>query len=132
MNERVLSMLGLMKRAGAITTGEVNTGSAAKAHKAVLIALCSDSSENARHRADNFSNTNNVGLITLPFTKYEVASAVGSAEFSMLAFTDALFTAALLKLINEDGSYSSLIEKLEAMRPKNAKQKKLNNKRTNI
>lgn len=132
MNERALSMLGLMKRAGAVTVGEVNTGSAAKAHKAVLIGLCSDSSENARHRAVNFSNSTNVGMITLPFTKYETASAVGTAEFSMLAFTDALFTAAFLKLINESGEYSQLIEKLEAMAPQKAKKKKLNNRRTNI
>ena len=44
MSERLLNMLGLMRKAGAIAIGEVNTGGACRGGKAKLLLLASDAS----------------------------------------------------------------------------------------
>ncbi len=102
MREKILSLLGLMRRANAIAVGEVNTGSAAKAGKAKLLLLASDASENARHRAEGFAAGRGLPLSALPFTKEEIASAVGMSGGSMAAVTDLGFASALLKALAEE------------------------------
>ena len=98
---KILGLLGLMRRAGAIEIGEVNTGSAAHAHKAKLILLAADASENARKRAETFAFSGKAKLTALPFTKEEFASAVGLSGCSMAAVTDRGFADALLKKLAE-------------------------------
>ena len=102
MREKILPLLGLMRRANAIAVGEGNTGGAAKAGKAKLLLLASDASENARRRAEGFAAGRGLPLTTLPFTKEEFASAVGLSGGSMAAVTDLGFAAALLKALAED------------------------------
>ena len=46
--DKILNMLGLMRRANAIQIGETNTGSAVRAGKAKLLLLASDASDNAK------------------------------------------------------------------------------------
>ena len=55
MRDKLLHLLGLMRRANALAVGEVNTGSTARAGKAKLLLLASDASENARRRAEGFA-----------------------------------------------------------------------------
>ena len=54
MREKTLNLLGLMRRANAISLGETNTGASVRAGKAKLLLLALDASENARHRAEGF------------------------------------------------------------------------------
>ena len=102
MREKVLSLLGLMRRANAIAVGEVNTGSAARAGKAKLLLLAADASENARHRAEGFAAGRNVPLLSLPVTKEELASALGLSGGSMAAITDLGFANTLLKALAQE------------------------------
>ena len=102
MREKTLHLLGLMRRANAIAVGEENTGSTARAGKAQLLLLASDASENARRRAEGFAAGREAPLITLPFTKEEIASSVGLSGGSMAAITDVGFAAALLKALAEE------------------------------
>ena len=51
MSERLLNMLGLMRKAGAIDIGETNTGGACRAGKAKVLLLAADASDNAQSRA---------------------------------------------------------------------------------
>ena len=102
MRERILSLLGLMRRATAIAVGEDNTGAAARAGKAKLLLLAADASENARRRAEGFAAGRQLPLSTLPFTKEAFASAVGLSGGSMAAVTDLGFAAALLKALAKE------------------------------
>ena len=116
MREKVLSLLGLMRRANAIAVGEVNTGSAARAGKAKLLLLAADASENARHRAEGFAAGRNVALLPLPVTKEELASALGLSGGSMAAITDLGFANALLKALaqEEPERYGAAAAEMEA------------------
>ena len=55
MSDKILNMLGLMRRANAIQIGETNTGAAVRGGKAKLLLLAADASDNARSRAEGFA-----------------------------------------------------------------------------
>lgn len=99
MSEKILSLLGLMRRANAIDIGETNSGAAVRAGKAKLLLLASDASENARHRAEGFVTGKRTVLLPLPFTKDEISGSVGVRGCSMAAVTDIGFANALMKLL---------------------------------
>ncbi len=99
MRENTLRLLGLMRRANALSVGEENTGSTARAGKAALLLLASDSSENARKRAQGFAGARQLPILTLPCTKADFAAAVGVSGGSMAAVTDPGFAGALLRAL---------------------------------
>ena len=139
MREKILHLLGLMRRANAIAVGEVNTGATARGGKAKLLLLASDASENARHRAEGFTAGRNLPLLELPFTKEEFSSCVGVNGGSMAAITDLGFANALLKAlaIEQPERYGALAAELEARyaRSRNDQQgrnKRIGKRRTNV
>ena len=97
MNSDAILFLGLMKRAGALSTGEADTGSAARAGKAQLILLAKDASDNAVKRAESFSRIGHCPLAVLEYTKEELGYSMGGNLCSMTAVTDRGFSDAFLK-----------------------------------
>ena len=134
MREKLLHLLGLMRRANAIAVGEMNTGAAARGGKAKLLLLASDASENARDRAEGFSAGRNLPLTELPFTKEEFSSAVGVNGGSMAAITDLGFANALLKALaaEEPERYAPLAAETEARYERERKEQQTRNKRIGI
>ena len=108
--DKALGLLGLMRKANEIAIGEVDTGAAAKAHKAKLLLLASDASDNAGKRLCGFARAGNVKTLKLPYTKDEISAATGKPGCSMAAVCDAGFAAALIKLLPEaDGDAECLM-----------------------
>ena len=101
MKEKILGLLGLMRRAGAIAVGEEKTGESARTDKARLLLLSADASDNARKRIEGFAAAGKVPWVALPFTKAEFAAAVGLVGGSMAAIEDAGFAGALLKALSQ-------------------------------
>ena len=120
-----IKFLGLARRAGFLEIGEESTGAAARAHKARLLVICSDSSENARKRAANFSAAGNVPCVELPCSKLELGAAVGVGSPSMAAVTDiGMASGFLTKLASENpGRYEECAQDL-AHRAEKAMQRK--------
>ena len=103
MQNKILSFIGLMKKAGALVSGEENCGKTCRAKKAVYIYLASDSSENCRKKAASFAGTGNVPLRELPFTKSELAITLNTGECALICCTDNGFSSALEKKLEEYG-----------------------------
>ena len=101
MSEKLLNMLGLMRKANCIQIGETNTGSAARAGQAKLMILASDASENARSRARGFAAAKSTVSMVLPFTTEEISSHVGVHGCSMAAITDIGFANAFIKVLSQ-------------------------------
>ena len=99
--DKILNMLGLMRRANAIQIGETNTGSAVRAGKGKLLLLAADASDNAKSRAEAFVRGRNVTTVSLPYAKEEISAAVGLNGCSMAAVTDLGFAEALMKSLCE-------------------------------
>lgn len=125
MKEKILNNLGLMRRANAIAIGETNTGAAVRGGRAVILALASDASQNARSRAEGFVYGRSTVLITLPFTKEEISDHVGVTGCSMVAITDSGFANALMKSLAATWpeNYTEAAETIAARYLKAAKRK---------
>ena len=114
MSDKILGLLGLMRRSSSVEIGEEKTRTAARAGKARLILLASDASENAGKRAEGFAAMHGTQLAVLPYTKEQVSAAVGVNGCSMAAVTDMGFANALMKALSELNSeeYGEAAEKM--------------------
>ena len=114
MMEKVLSLLGLMKKAGAIACGEDNSIDAVRDGKAKLLILAGDASDNARKRAENLCAGRKLIKLELECTKAELARALGMSGCSMAAICDLGFAVALVKELCriKPGEYDEIFERL--------------------
>ena len=114
MMEKVLSLLGLMKKAGAIACGEDNSIDAVRDGKAKLLILAGDASDNARKRAENLCAGRKLIKLELECTKAELAWALGMSGCSMAAICDLGFAVALVKELCriKPGEYDEIFELL--------------------
>lgn len=143
MREKALTLLGLMRKANAIEIGEENTGAAVREHAAKLVILASDSSENARKRAEGYVYGSKALLLTVPFTKQEISEHVGKPGCSMLALCDIGFADAFVKLLAQlspteyeeaaqfIGRRASEAKKRRLCRPEQQKNKTIGKRRNN-
>lgn len=126
MSERLLNMLGLMRRANAIEIGETNAGGTCRAGKAKLLLLAADASDNAQSRAEGFVRGRRVITVRLPFTKAEVSAHVGISGCSMAAVTDIGFANAFIKALSQEypGQYDDCAAEVERRFSKTERRKK--------
>jgi ribosomal protein L7Ae-like RNA K-turn-binding protein len=122
--DKALDYLGIARKAGLLTTGAENCGTAVRTGKAKLLLLASDASENARHRAEGFVFGRKTPLAVLPFDKETLSERTGKPGCTMLAFTDiglaSRFAAALALT---EPRFAELASALEAKEKKAAERK---------
>ena len=126
MSERLLNMLGLMRKAGAIAIGEVNTVGACRAGKAKVLLLAADASDNARSRAEGFTRGRSTVTVRLPFTKEDISAHVGVNGCSMAAVTDIGFADAVAKKLAalDPEKFTGAAERM-AIKAQRARERKL-------
>ena len=99
--DKVLSMVGLAMRAGKVTSGELPTEKAVKSHKAVLVLVAGDASENTKKLFKNMC-----AYYHVPFriygTKADLGHAIGKEFRASLALLDQGFAGTILKLVNPE------------------------------
>ena len=125
MREKILNLLGMMRRANAITIGEDKASEIVRAGKAKLLLLASDASDNAVRKAENLANGRNVQLLPLPFDREELGKALGVGSCSVSAVTDLGFAAAWMKLLAAQwpGEYAEAAQAVQERAEKAAKRK---------
>lgn len=119
MMDKTLSLLGLMRKANAISIGETATGKAARDGDAKLILIATDATQNARKRAEGFAAAARLKITELPYTKDEISAATGKPGCSMAAVCDRGFADALLKRLHPNAQ-SATQEQEEGKRRNNA------------
>ncbi len=97
VNDPILHLLGLARKAGKLEIGEEPVGAACRSRHARLVLLASDAAANTRRRCAHFGEAGNVLWLEVPFTKEELGFPLGRSSCAMLAFTDAGFAASLVK-----------------------------------
>ena len=98
-SEKILSILGLCRRAGRLESGELGCEIAIKEKKAKLLILAKDASENTTKKFVNSADFYNIDIVTM-FTKAELGYAIGKDNRAVIAVTDDGFKNKLLQLIN--------------------------------
>ena len=126
MSDKILGLLGLMRRANAVDIGETNSGAAVRRGKAKLLLLASDASDNARRRAETFVFGHRTILLTLPYTKADISGSVGVSGCSMATVTDMGFANALMKALAaaDNEKYGSIANEVEGRFLKTESRKK--------
>lgn len=88
MNDAVLRLLGLARKAGRLEAGEEPAGAACRSGKARLLLVASDAAPNTFRRAAHFGQAGKVLWLTLPHTKEEAGRLLGRKSCALLAVTD--------------------------------------------
>lgn len=94
LNDPILHLLGLAKKAGRLEIGEEPVGAACRSRQARLVLLAADAAPNTRRRAAHFGQAGEVLWLETPFSKRELGFILGRSSCAMLALTDAGFAAA--------------------------------------
>ena len=112
--DKILSLIGLAKKAGRLEVGEEPVGAAARARDARLILLAEDAADNTARRAAHFADAGQCVLLRIPALKTELGRAVGRTQCAMAAMTDVGFASAVAsKLAALDAArYGDAAEKL--------------------
>lgn len=115
MNDPVIHLLGLARKAGRIEVGEEPVGGVCRARKAKLVILAKDAADNTLRRAAHFAEAGNTRYVTVPYTKGELGGALGRESCAMAALTDSGLAASLLKKLAaaHPGEYDEAAAALE-------------------
>ena len=123
--DKLLSLLGLAKKAGRLELGEEPVGSAARVHGVRLLLLSSDAADNTVRRARRFAQEGSCLLAQLPADKTALGRATGRSSCAMLAVTDVGFAAAIAKKLSEldADAYGDLAQRLSVKAARAAERK---------
>ena len=115
MTDKASNYLGIMRKAGKLAIGEVDSGSAVRSGKTAVLCLAQDASDNARRRAEGFVYGRNTPLIRLPYEKETLSRLLGKPGCSMIAVLDpGLASAFVSALAQQDDTYAAVAERLQA------------------
>ncbi|MGP1434281.1 MAG: L7Ae/L30e/S12e/Gadd45 family ribosomal protein [Catonella sp.] len=97
--DKVLSYLGLAKKAGKLATGEFLTENAIYAKKTFLVIIAEDASDNTKKK---FTDRCTHHKVPIKFygTKEELGNATGAAIKASMAVLDEGFSKAILNILN--------------------------------
>ena len=116
-----LNLLGLARRGGNLAIGEEPVGDLCQQHKARVVFLANDAGDTICRRAARMAETGNAPLVTLPWNKAELGSALGRSTCAIAALSDqGLASAVLARLAQNDESLAGLAQ---AMSEKTQRQK---------
>ena len=123
--ERILSMIGLAKKAGFVEIGEEPVGSAARAKHARVILVAGDAAASSVRRAYSFAQSGSCLCLTIDATKDQLGSALGRTSVAMAAVTDIGFAEALVKKLAamDESRYGAAAEQLSVKAKRAAERK---------
>lgn len=102
MNSRIYSFLGLIQKAGKLSSGDDTVEIDIKKHKSKLLILAEDASENTKKRFQNSASHYNIPLLHFG-TKEAIGYAIGKSERSILSINDEGFAETFKNKTAENG-----------------------------
>ena len=111
--DKALNYLSLARKAGRIELGEEPVGAAARAKKARLIMVASDSGDHSWRRVKSFVAGTEQLCLKVPFTKDQMGEAIGRTSLAMAAFTDPALALAFVKALGDPEKYKEALESLD-------------------
>ena len=123
--ERILSMIGLAKKAGLVEIGEEPVGSAARAKHARVILVAGDAAASSVRRAYSFAQSGSCLCLTVDATKDQLGSALGRTSVAMVAVTDIGFAESVVKKLAamDETRYGAAAEQLSVKAKRAAERK---------
>lgn len=128
--DRILSLIGLARKAGRLEIGEEPVGAACRARDARLLLLAEDAADNTSRRAQHFAEAGACVLLRIPADKAALGRAVGRSQCAMAALTDVGFAAALAEKLAalDSGQYAEAAARL-ALKARRAQERRAEQER---
>ena len=101
IEKKVLSLLELSAKSGNLVSGEFSTEKAVKEHKAALVVVAEDASDNTKKSFSNMCAYYHVPMIVFA-DKETLGHAIGKQFRASVAVTQDGFAKAILKLTESD------------------------------
>jgi len=99
-NDKLLSMLGMARKAGKTALGADDILSQINKRKCCFVLISEDLSENSKKKIVNACEYNKIEYINTTYSKEKMGKAVGLIEVSAAGFTEKGFAQAAKKLID--------------------------------
>ncbi len=100
-DKKVLSYLGLARRAGKTASGEFQTEESLKKEKARLVIIASDASDNTKKKFGNMCAWHHVRMVIFS-DKATLGSCIGCGSRSSIALTDPGLADAVAKALGQE------------------------------
>ena len=114
--DKVLSFLGMSKRAGALVTGEDGALGAVRSGEARLLLLASDTAGNTSKKAEFCAESCGAVMVRLPYDKDSLGEMLGRRVCAIMAVTDKNFAKSFMeKLAAERPEYQPALDQLSEL-----------------
>ena len=111
---KALGYLGLARRGGRIAVGEEPCGA----------IVAEDAGDHTFRRARSFARTGKPPVLTVPFSKEELGSALGLNACALAALTDAPLALAFVEALGEPERHQAILETLRTQTARIEKRRK--------
>lgn len=108
-NDKVLSLMGLAKKAGKLKSGEYCVENEIKAKSAKLVIVALDASDNTKKHYSDMCSFRHIPIYQYS-TKEELGKHIGCEERAALVILDDGFASGIKKEIERNQSSSEVIE----------------------
>ena len=109
INDKVLSLIGLAKKAGKCKAGEFSVEAEIKAHKARLVIVALDASDNTKKHYSDMCSYRNIPIVYYS-DKDTLGRCIGCEERAAAVILDDGFASGILKAYERNQSGSEVIE----------------------
>ena len=95
--DKILRLVGLAKRAGALEAGDEPVGAACRARACRLLLVAQDAADNTFRRVRHFADAGACLWLSIPCGKDALGNAVGRTSCAMVAVTEIGFAGAIAR-----------------------------------
>lgn len=111
--DKALGLLGLARKAGKLQMGEESVGALLLQKRARLTLLASNAGSAVARKLQGLAEGSKQRVITVPYDKLTLGSALGKASVSAAAFADVSMALAFVRALPEELAAPDLLEDLE-------------------
>ena len=108
-NDKVLSLIGLCKKAGKLKSGEFSVEEIIKVRKAKLVLVALDASENTKKKYKDMCSYRNIPIYFYS-DKATLGKWMGSEERAAVGITDDGFAGSIILELEKNNSDSEVVE----------------------
>lgn len=126
MTDRVLGLIGIMRRASALVIGEDRVSEAVQQGRVKILMIPSDSSDRVRKYADRVAVNRRLQIIELPYQTEVFSAAAGVSNCRVAAVTDLGFAKAVVDMLarQNPGKYEPEAESINRRFEKRERRKR--------
>ena len=126
MTDRVLGLIGMMRRASALIVGEDRVSEAVQQGRVKILMMPSDAGNRVREYAAHAVENRHLQMIELPYQTEMLSAAVGLSNCQIAAVTDLGFAKAVISMLvkQNPGRYKTEAESINRRFEKRERRKR--------